>query len=75
MAGRPRKPETKKIRTSIQLSPTQRKAIKALAKHHGLSESKVIRLAIDNYAQSWIYGYAEGVLPSEKNAIKTGDTN
>jgi predicted DNA-binding protein len=57
MAGRKPKPETKLIRTSIQLSPVQRKAIKALAEHHGLSKSEVIRLAIDNYARSWIYDY------------------
>jgi len=47
--GRKPKPETKLIRTSIQLSPAQREAIKAQAEFDGITESEFIRQAITFY--------------------------
>ena len=53
--GRKPKPETKLIRTSIQLSPTQREAIKVLAEWYKVSESMIIRQAIENFISRELY--------------------
>ena len=53
--GRKPKPETKLIRTSIQLSPSQRQVIKTLAEWYKVSESMIIRQAIENFISQELY--------------------